>query len=63
MAAPVTHPRLGEIRLVGQAARLSRTPAAMACATPDKGQHTDEVLGELGLDAARIAALRAARVV
>ena len=63
IAAPVTHPRLGEIRLVGQAARLSRTPAAMACATPDKGQHTDEVLGELGLDAARIAALRAARVV
>ena len=31
--------------------------------TPDQGQHTDEVLRELGYDAAAIKELRAKRVV
>jgi formyl-CoA transferase len=31
--------------------------------TPDAGEHTDEVLGELGYDAATIADLRARKVV
>ncbi|HEY5638226.1 MAG TPA: CaiB/BaiF CoA-transferase family protein [Burkholderiales bacterium] len=62
-AATVKHPRLGEFRLVNQAVKLSRTPASMACATPELGEHTAEVLGELGYDAAGIARLRAEKVI
>lgn len=62
-AASVKHPKLGEIRLVSQAAKLSRTPATMATATPALGEHTDEVLRELDLTDAEIADLRARRVV
>jgi crotonobetainyl-CoA:carnitine CoA-transferase CaiB-like acyl-CoA transferase len=43
--------------------RLSRTPAAVLSATPDPGQHTDEVLAELGYSVAEISALRAKGVV
>ena len=48
VAAPVSHPVLGTIRLVNQAVTLSRTPASMAAATPELGAHTDEVLSEIG---------------
>lgn len=57
-AAQVSHPLLGEIRLVNQAVGLSRTPATMQRATPEIGQHTDEVLAEVGYSAAEIAGLR-----
>jgi crotonobetainyl-CoA:carnitine CoA-transferase CaiB-like acyl-CoA transferase len=46
-AADVVHPRLGRSRIVAQPARLSRTPATVATATPEIGQHTDEILHEL----------------
>jgi crotonobetainyl-CoA:carnitine CoA-transferase CaiB-like acyl-CoA transferase len=62
-AASVKHPQLGAIRLVNQAAKLSRTPATMATATPGLGEHTDEVLRELELSDAEIADLRARRVI
>lgn len=57
-AAKVKHPVLGEIRVVNQAVGLSRTPATMVSATPEIGQHTDEVLTEAGYGAADIARLR-----
>jgi formyl-CoA transferase len=38
---------------------LSRTPWALRTPTPEKGEHTDAVLGALGYDAAAIAGLRA----
>jgi formyl-CoA transferase len=57
-AATVKHPVLGAIRVVNQAVGLSRTPATMASATPEIGEHTDEVLTEVGYGAAEIAALR-----
>jgi len=57
-ATKVKHPVLGEIRLVNQAVGLSRTPATMVSATPEMGQHTDEVLADAGYGAAEIAALR-----
>ncbi len=62
-AVEMTHPRLGKQRVLGQMVKLSRTPAGFVSTTPDKGQHTDEVLGELGCDAAAIGVLRAAGVI
>jgi formyl-CoA transferase len=62
-AVAVPHPELGEVRVVNQAVTLSRTPAGMARATPEHGEHTDEILRELGLDAATIDGLRARGVV
>ncbi|QXC62674.1 CoA transferase [Aquihabitans sp. G128] len=41
------------------APRFSRTPGSIDRPPPHAGQHTDEVLGEWGLDAARIAELKA----
>ncbi|MBE0622189.1 MAG: CoA transferase [Burkholderiales bacterium] len=57
-AAKVKHPKLGDIQVINQAVGLSRTPATMASATPEIGQHTDEVLAEVGYSAAEIASLR-----
>ena len=44
MAAPVQHGALGKIEVVNQPVKLSRTPSHIAHATPEKGEHTDEVL-------------------
>src|SRR3954463_7559157 len=62
-AAEVSHPRLGKFKILNQAIKLSRTPATLKTATPDVGQHTDEILGEIGYDAAAIKRLRAEGVV
>jgi len=43
--------------------KLSRTPATMARPTPELGEHTEEILAELGYDAAQLADLRARRIV
>jgi crotonobetainyl-CoA:carnitine CoA-transferase CaiB-like acyl-CoA transferase len=44
----VTSHRLGEQKLVGQPITLSRTPHTIARATPLRGEHTEEILAELG---------------
>ena len=62
-AAELEHPRLGRYKVVNQAAKLSRTPAKLVAATPEVGQHTDEILAELGYDAGAIADLRARKAV
>lgn len=63
IAAPVLHPRRGEIRLVDQVVQLTRTPAHIASTLEDKGGSNDEVLGELGFSVEAIAELRAQQVI
>jgi crotonobetainyl-CoA:carnitine CoA-transferase CaiB-like acyl-CoA transferase len=63
VAAEVSHPRLGKFKILGQAARLSRTPASVKTPTPDVGQHTDEILAELGYRAEEISQFRKDKVV
>jgi crotonobetainyl-CoA:carnitine CoA-transferase CaiB-like acyl-CoA transferase len=62
-AAEVRHPQLGTIRIVNQAVKLTRTPASMARATPEKGEHTEEVLKEYGFTDGDIARLRSQQAI
>ncbi|HEX8885433.1 MAG TPA: CaiB/BaiF CoA-transferase family protein [Noviherbaspirillum sp.] len=62
MVKEVESRHLGHQRLVGQPVQLERTPSTIARAAPRRGEHTEEVLAELGLDADEIQRLRAASV-
>lgn len=51
-------PGLGTLRQPRPAARFERTPAAISGAAPRIGEHTDEILSELGFSTEEIAALK-----
>ncbi len=63
MDVTVDHPVLGPIRQAGIPFKLSVTPASIRRAPPRLGEHSDEVLAELGYRPAQIAAMRAEGVV
>jgi crotonobetainyl-CoA:carnitine CoA-transferase CaiB-like acyl-CoA transferase len=63
MTASVTHPALGSLALVRNAVTMSDGAPTVRAPTPESGEHTDEVLRELGLSLEEIAELRARRIV
>jgi formyl-CoA transferase len=71
---PVAHANIGQpasdvianqicVQTVASPLRLMATPPVLRRPPPCLGEHTDEVLAELGLDTAQVAALRAQNVV
>lgn len=48
----------GPQRLVGQPMQLERTPSTIARAAPKRGEHSEEILKEIGLEAAELAVLK-----
>ena len=48
MTQPLTHPTLGEVRVIDQPVNMSRTPPRMRRPAPECGEHTQEVLREFG---------------
>jgi formyl-CoA transferase len=64
IARSVKHPKLGDIKVVGQPINLSDSPQPKELRpTPDLGEHTDEVLAGLGYDRKAIDALKAGGVI
>lgn len=61
--AVTTQTAIKTIATVASPLRLQETPPVLHRAPPALGEHTDAVLADLGLDGARIAALRAGGVV
>ncbi|MEM7126037.1 MAG: CoA transferase [Chloroflexota bacterium] len=58
MAAPVDHPTLGSIEILGQGVNLSNTPFHVRSATPEIGQHTTEILVEYGISSDQLSNLK-----
>jgi crotonobetainyl-CoA:carnitine CoA-transferase CaiB-like acyl-CoA transferase len=55
--------KLGDVAYLGQPVTLSRTPSHVAAHPPALGQHTAEILREVGCDAAEIDRLAASGVI
>ncbi|MBE0481043.1 MAG: CoA transferase [Dehalococcoidia bacterium] len=63
MIVELDHPVLGKAKQIGTMLKLSESPLEARCWSQRFGQHTDEILHELGYDDARIRKLREADVV
>ncbi len=52
------HPQAGRIKVVGNPITMSETPVCLPGSAPELGQHTEEVLLEIGYSWEEIAKLR-----
>jgi crotonobetainyl-CoA:carnitine CoA-transferase CaiB-like acyl-CoA transferase len=57
------HPKWGKIQQVGLAVQLSKTPGDVSSFAPEVGEHTEELLSEVGYSPEQIAELRAEEVI
>ena len=58
----VTSTHFGEQTLMGQPVTLTRTPSTIARAAPKRGEHTEEILREIGYDRDALSRMKAAGV-
>ena len=63
MVVEMDHPTAGLVQLLGLPVKLSETPGAVRLAPPTLGQHTAEILREIGVDAAELMRLAETGVV
>jgi formyl-CoA transferase len=63
MIKTAMHPEKGEVRLMGFPVTLNDTPMGPVTAPDTLGEHTDEILAELGCTAEEIAQMRAEKLV
>jgi crotonobetainyl-CoA:carnitine CoA-transferase CaiB-like acyl-CoA transferase len=63
IAAPVHHPERGEVQVIRQGARLSRTPDQILFSLPNLGAHTEQVLTDLGYSAQEITQLAEQQII
>ena len=63
MVETIEHPAIGALKMLGIPFKFSDTQCAVRLPPPTLGQHTDDVLRELGHDTASIAALRRDKIV
>ena len=63
MVETVAHPTIGDLKMLGIPFKFSDTPAAVRRPPPLLGEHTDEVLSQLGYSTEQIAAMHADNVV
>ena len=63
MVLDVDHPGFGIVRMLGFPIKFSETPCRVRRTAPGLGEHSDEILTELGCDAGQLAAWRQAQVI
>jgi crotonobetainyl-CoA:carnitine CoA-transferase CaiB-like acyl-CoA transferase len=63
MIVEMRHPLVGEVKQVGISVKLSETPGRIRSFAPVRGQHTEEILKDLGYAISHIAKLKAEGVI
>ncbi|MGH8058342.1 MAG: CaiB/BaiF CoA transferase family protein, partial [Candidatus Entotheonellia bacterium] len=63
MVVDVPHPRIPDLKLLGLPLKLSETPGDIRMPPPLMGQHTEDVLAELGYSGTDLRAFREGKVI